>query len=43
MHNFFFVLGLNLLIGSSHVHKLLNVKFDDSILCLHNVQNKNGE
>jgi hypothetical protein len=39
MHNFCFW-GLSLLIDSSHVHKIFNVKLDDHALCLYNVQNK---
>jgi len=38
-----FCFGLSPLIGLSHVHKFLNVKFDDHTPCLYNVQNRNGE
>jgi hypothetical protein len=43
VHNFSFCFWLSLLISSSHVHKFLNVKFDDYAPCLYNVQNMNGE
>jgi hypothetical protein len=43
VHNLSFCFGLNLLIGSSHVQKFLNVKFDNHTPCLYNVQKRNGE
>ncbi len=41
MYNFSFCFRLNLLINSSHVHIVFNVKLDDHTLCLYNVPIRN--
>jgi len=43
VHYLFFYFGLSLLISSSHVHKLFNVKLHRHTPLLYSVQNKNGE